>query len=44
MGGREGYSTKTHARSGLHGVLAIPLRRKAAKNKFYVVSAQIKDW
>jgi hypothetical protein len=39
-GGREYYSTETRARSGLHGVFTVPLRRKASKNEFYAVSAQ----
>ena len=42
-GGGKYYFTKTRARSDLHGVLAVALRRKASKNEFYVASAQIKD-
>ena len=39
-GGGKYYFTRTRVRSGLHGVLAIPLRRKAAKDEFYAVNAQ----
>ncbi len=40
VGGGKYYFTRTHAHSGLHGILAIPLRRKAAKDEFYAVNAQ----
>jgi hypothetical protein len=38
--GGESYFRKTRAHPGLHGVPAIPLRRKAAKDEFYAVNAQ----
>jgi hypothetical protein len=39
VGGGKYYFTRTHAHSGLHGVPAIPLRRKAAKEEFYAANA-----
>jgi hypothetical protein len=38
-GGGKYYLTRTHAHSGLHGVPAIPLRRRAVKEEFYAVNA-----
>ena len=40
VGCGEYYSTKTRIRSGLYGVLAIPLGRKAAKKESYAANAQ----